>query len=564
MRAFYTNCVTALCLIAASFVLPAAGQNSRTVLPPYSARTNAVPVHLPNGKQTLLPGAASGPFWTKVINAPPASVGAMLLLTDGRVLVHEEPNCSGNGCSGMDFTAWFALTPDATGSYINGTWSQVASMPPSYAPLYFGSAVLADGKVMVEGGEYQCPAGQCAPQWTNLGAIYDPAANTWTSVVPPTLPTPWANIGDAAAIVLADGTYMQSDCCGVALQMQSAPLAAYFNEATSSWTEVNQSSKFDEYDEEGWTLLPSGKVLTVDAYVACPSGQPACTAAGNSGSNSEVWDPTTQTWSSAGSTIVQLWDSNCGQGGGSYEVGPGVLRPDGTVFYTGSSDCSPGHTAIYNSVTGSWAKGPDFPNNDAANDAPGAIETNGNVIVMASAYTGTFSAPAHFYQWNGTSLNLFPAPPNAVNDASFVGHLLVLPTGQIMFTDFTTDVEILTTTGTVKASWRPTVSSAPRRVRRGGTNYLISGTQFNGLTQGAAYGDDFQDATNYPMVRIVNNSTGHVFYCKTHNHSSMGVATGSTPVSTMFDVPANVETGASKLFVVANGIPSPGVGITVQ
>lgn len=566
MRAASLRSAIALCVVLTFiFVVLAAGQSSHQVFPPFAAGQSPLPVHLGNAHtQPSFVQPASGPFWTPVTSVAPASMGAMLLLTDGRVLVHEEPNCSGTGCSGMDYTAWYFLTPDATGSYINGTWSQAASLPPSYAPLYFGSAVLPDGKVLVEGGEYQCPGGQCAPSWTNLGAMYDPAANAWTTVAPPSLPTPWANVGDAASIILPNGTLMQSDCCGVALQMQSAPLAAYFNETTTSWTELNQSTKFDEFDEEGWTLLPNGKVLTVDAYVACPSDQPGCTAAGNSGTNSEVWDPTTQTWSSAGSTIVQLWDSNCGAGGGSYEVGPGVLRPDGTVFYTGSSDCSPGHTAVYNSVTGTWTKGPDFPNSDAANDAPAAIETNGNVIVMASFYSGTFTAPAHFYQWNGTSLSSFPAPPNAVNDASFVGHLLVLPTGQIMFTDFTTDVEILTTAGTYRSAWQPTIGSAPRSVTRGATNYLISGTQFNGLTQAAAYGDDVQDATNYPLVRIVNNGTGHVFYCKTHNHSSMGVATGSTRVSTMFDVPANVEPGASKLYVVANGILSAPKSITVQ
>jgi hypothetical protein len=298
--------------------------------------------------------------------------------------------------------------------------------------------------------------------------------------------------------------------------------------------------------------------------VACPSDQPACTAAGFSGSNSELWNPGTQTWSSAGSTIVQLWDSNCGAGGGSFEVGPAILRPNGTVFYTGASDCSPGHTAIYNSATGKWTGGPNFPNNDAANDAPAAIETNGNVIVMASPFTGTFSAPANFYEWNGTKLNLFPAPPNAVNDASFVGHLLVLPTGQVMFTDFSTDVEILTTAGPYKSSWQPTIHSAPASVNAGGVNYSISGTQFNGLTQGAAYGDDLQDATNYPLVRIVNNATGHVFYCKTHGHSTMGVATGGTRVSTKFDVPANIELGPSELYVVANGIPSAPQSISVQ
>jgi putative aminopeptidase FrvX len=44
----------------------------------------------------------------------------------------------------------------------------------------------------------------------------------------------------------------------------------------------------------------------------------------------------------------------------------------------------------------------------------------------------------------------------------------------------------------------------------------------------------------------------------------MGVATGSTSVSTNFDVAAGTETGASTLVVVANGIPSAAVSVTVQ
>jgi hypothetical protein len=43
----------------------------------------------------------------------------------------------------------------------------------------------------------------------------------------------------------------------------------------------------------------------------------------------------------------------------------------------------------------------------------------------------------------------------------------------------------------------------------------------------------------------------------------MGVATGSTPVSTNFDVPAGAETGTSTLVVIANGIASMPVTVTV-
>jgi hypothetical protein len=44
----------------------------------------------------------------------------------------------------------------------------------------------------------------------------------------------------------------------------------------------------------------------------------------------------------------------------------------------------------------------------------------------------------------------------------------------------------------------------------------------------------------------------------------MGVATGSALVSTKFDVPADIELGPSKLYVVANGIQSPPQRISVQ
>ena len=103
---------------------------------------------------------------------------------------------------------------------------------------------------------------------------------------------------------------------------------------------------------------------------------------------------------------------------------------------------------------------------------------------------------------------------------------IVLPTGQVLFTHQTTDVNIYTPLGTPNAAWAPTITSVPSSLSLGST-YTISGTQFNGLTQGAYYGDDRQSATNYPLVRITNNATSHVFYARTHGHSSMGVATGS-------------------------------------
>lgn len=482
---------------------------------------------------------ASAQTWQPLTNQPPISAGAMLLLTDGSVIVHSEPNCL--TCTSTDYSSWYKLTPDADGSYVNGSWSQLAPFPSGYAPLYFGSVVLPDGRVVVEGGEYNCASGSCNSVWTNLGALYDPLKNTWTPVQPP---AGWTTIGDAQSVILPNGTYMQANCC--------TKQQALFNPSTLTWTATGKN-KFDINDEEGWTLLPNGKVVTVDAYVFQYDA---------AGTNSELYTPSTGAWASAGSTIEQLWDSCGGANLASYEVGPAILRPDGTVFATGANTCGPGHTAIYNSHTGTWTAGPDYPAGYGNADGPAALEPNGNVLTFSSP--SRFYPPAgQFFEWNGSTLALTSSPPSAVEDASYVGHLLVLPSGQVMFTDFTTNVEVFTPAGTYDPAWAPTVSGVPGNLKRGRT-YKVSGTQFNGFSQANAYGDDFQDATNYPLVRLVNSATGHVFYCRTHNPSTMAVATGSKQVSTSFDIPAGAETGQSELFVIANGIPSSPVFVTVQ
>src|SRR5271167_1194724 len=482
-------------------------------------------------------GAASAQTWTPVNNVPNIGAGAELLLTDGRVLVHDESGNSGT------WGNWWTLTPDINGSYATGTWSQVATLPSGYGPLYFASAVLPDGRVDVQGGEYN----NGGSSWTKLGAIFDPTVNPpmgqWKSV---TAPSGWGNIGDAQSVILTTGVLMLADCCSTQEALADKPF-------TPVWTATG-TNKFDENDEEGWVLLPGGKVLTVDAYVGSYQ---------SNGMNSEIYDPSTGSWTSAGSTQVQLWDSSANCGGASrasYEEGPIVLRPDGTVFATGANRCAAGHTAIYKVSTGTWTAGPDFPSNLDIADGPAALLPNGNVLMMTSP--GIYGTGGVFFEWNGSSLNQVPAPPNGPGDSSYYGHLLVLPTGQVLFTDFSSDVEIYTSPGTPYPGLAPSALLTQAVLARG-SSLTLFGFKFNGASQASAYGDDFQDATNYPIVRITNKSTGHVFYCRTHDHNSMAVGYQG-PAYTHLDIPSNVETGASYLEIVANGIASQKYQIAIE
>lgn len=464
--------------------------------------------------------------WRPLTNQPSFEATLALLLTDGTVI-----------CQAYESSDWYRLTPDSSGSYINGTWSQIASLPAGYAPLYYASAVLADGRVVIMGGEYNGGSGT-----TDQGAIYDPVANTWTALPPP---AGWNAIGDASSTVLADGRFLLANPYGQNL--------AILDPASLTWT-PSAASKPETNAEENWTLLPNGNVLTVDLI--------------HTSDKPDVWlyVPSEDNWLGAGDLPVFL------TGAGTNEIGPPVLRTNGTVFYPGTCAINSSLLCTSNAPTafydpsknplggGTWREGPNFPDGLDIADGPGALLPNGDILLMTSP--GLQQTGAVFFLLEGERFNPVAGPPRASVDSSYYGHMLLLPTGQVFFTDDSSDVEIFTPAGTYEQVWAPKIKNAPSQVQAGST-YLISGTQFNGLSQGASYGDDAQMATNYPLVRVTNAASGHVAYWRTHDHSTMGVATGSKIVSTHFDVPLSAEPGATTLVVVANGIPSLPVNVTV-
>ena len=461
-----------------------------------------------------LPVVAHAQTVTHLKNQPPSGAQLTFQLTDGTVLAQSFSDSN-----------WYILTPDNTGSYVNGTWKKVASLPSGYSPDAFASQVLADGRVLIEGGEYSNGGNFTL---TNQGAIYDPVANTWTMVNPP---AKWQNIGDSPSTVLPNGKFLLGD----KLNEKYAELTP----STMTWKVLTVTGKADFNAEEGWTLLPDGTIETVDV---------------KDNPNTEDFNPSTKTWSTLGTTPVNLQGPPC-CGCINYppknkcyfppgETGPAILRPDGTVFATGAlhSGQSTGHTAVYTPGSG-WAKGPDFPNGDDAGDNFASLLPNGHVLVQATS--------GSLYEFDGTNLTN--------THIGGVGSTMVLPTGQVLLGGS----EVYASTGSYQTAWQPTITSVPTTLTRG-TTYKISGTQFNGLSQANAFGDEYQTSTNYPLVQITNNGTHHVFYARTHDHSTMGVATGSKTVSTNFDVPSGMETGASSLVVIANGIPSAATSVTVQ
>lgn len=191
---------------------------------------------------------------------------------------------------------------------------------------------------------------------------------------------------------------------------------------------------------------------------------------------------------------------------------------------------------------------------------------NGRVLCVTSPLAeGTaakdYPGPSYFFEFDGQAFTPIAAPSTGTSPA-FAFRFLLLPSGQVLAANGSSDVEIYTPDGDPDPAWAPRVVNCPNLVSAGAT-YRLQGTQLNGVSQAVSYGDDASMATNYPLVRLRRPDAGLVWFCRTHDHETMAVATGKAVVATNFDVPAYIGIGPAVLDVIANGIASEAVAVTV-
>jgi hypothetical protein len=463
--------------------------------------------------------------WQSMTNRPPIGVSTMVLLTDGTIL------CRGDDGTATGGRQWLRLTPSAAGSYVDGVWSVAA--PSQNSRRYYASAVLANGTVLVAGGEESDGGADL-----NAAELYDPKTDTWKP-----LPTPggWTAIGDAPCCVLADGRVLLGSILTTS--------TALYDPASNAWWP--SGNKDDRSDEETWTLLPDGTVLAVE----CDNHPKA-----------EKYLPSQNRWVSAGTLPVELVQAS------SHEIGPAILMADGRVLALGAT----GHTALYSrppspDLPGTWLPGPDLPPDTngvqlITKDAPAALLPNGRVLCVTSPLAeGTepkgYPGPSYFFEFDGHAFTPIAAP-STKDSPAYAFRLLLLPSGQVLAANGTSELQVYTPDGNPDPAWAPRVVDYPKVISPG-TTYRCHGTQLNGLSQAVSYGDDATMATNYPLVRLRRPDAGLVWFCRTHDHQTMAVATGSAVVATNFDVP-DLGVGPAWLDVIANGIASEAVSVDVE
>lgn len=455
--------------------------------------------------------------WTQLANQPAsASGGVMLLLNDGTVI------CK-NTAGGGNGTGWSRLTP-VNGSYVNGTWSTIASMAKDR--LYFSTQVLPDGRVYACGGEYGAGG--------NNGEVWSPITNTWTTAGG----AGWNfayNISDANSEILPDGTVLQAY-----VDEPNTDSNWYWHPATNTYTRAKNCVRWN--NEAVWIKLPDSSIIFFDNY----------------STTSERFRFQTGLFTNDGTGTENTFDTFV------YEEGPGFLLPNGEAFFTGSTPVTQFYTPTGTAAPGTFTSGPALPSNSGGPDAPGAMMPNGHVLLAlsptpysATVSAGEFPSPTTFYEYDYTT-NIFttltaPGGGANLNNATYIYTMLVLPDGSVLFsTQGSKKYYVYKPTAGPIAAGQPTISTV---TRENCDTFQITGTLFNGISEGAAYGDDWQMSTNYPIVRLTNAT--NTYYATTFNWNRIGaVMTGSLPDTCIFRLPAALPVGTYSVTVVANGNPS--------
>lgn len=450
--------------------------------------------------------------WTPLKTPPPyPAYGAQILLSDGSIFF--KTNHGGDNYGNQ----WIRYIPDDKGHYVNGTWSKDVS-PMISTRIDFSSQLLKDGRVYVAGGEYGTGGSRVE--------VYDPIANNWTSI-------PWSNghISDANLEILDDGRILQSVVGNGTAMWLFDPVSNTFTKGASL---VN-----GRYSEATWVKLPDNSILQVNTGAT----------------TSERYIPSLEKWVADATVPVSLFDPY------GFETGPGFLLPNGKAIYFGSRGATALYTPSGSQAPGSWIAGPPIPNGYGQPDAIGFMLANGKILLAVTpppTSDNHFPSPMYYYEYDYRtgSYEQVNAPGGGLSTGSpaFVTQGVDLPDGTIMYTQQNSSrVYIYTPDGDQVDSGKPVIEKAMVKVAC--QEYILTGSLFNGISEGAIYGDDVQMNTNYPIAHLTA-ADGTVRYGRTHDWNSTGVQRYGKKDTVFLTLPKDLPQAVYNLSLSANGIIS--------
>jgi len=288
-----------------------------------------------------------------------------------------------------------------------------------------------------------------------------------------------------------------------------------------------------------------------------------------------LYNPTTNTWAD-GPDISGTLNGIPSPFGA--DDAPGAVLPNGHVIFAADAGVS-GFTSSGNITSGSaiitgipstailqvfWSvNGAGIPGGayivsvdsptQVTISSPATATTSGDAI----SWGGTYSLPTELFDFDprtDTLTQVTSALPdgNLPYQGSYPARMLILPTGQLLFSDASSQLWVYTSSGTPNPSLRPLITDVRYR---GDGKFTLAGFQLNGQSAGAAYGDDDQMDSNYPIIRMVNLN-GNVFYARTSDWSKFGVGNGGGRETVEFTLNPGVTPGDYALIVSGAGISS--------
>lgn len=404
--------------------------------------------------------------------------------------------------------------------------------------------------------------------------IYNVAANSWTQTGSKVYPDQSDEEGWAK---MPDGTVINYDL--FESKSTGGSYAEKYNPATGTWSSISPS----DGTALGTIPLLSSSALgsELGPIMRLQDGRVFVIGATQ---HTAIYNPATNTWS-AGPDIMGTLSNAANPGGTLSPFGAddaaAAETPNGHIIFLADAGASQ-FTSSGNITTGSkvitnipstailqvgWAvagTGISSGSTIVSVDSSTQITINNNATATTTGvsikFGGTFSSPTQFFDFNPATnaispLAVTPAGAN-LNSGAYPKRFLTLPTGQVLFSDASSQAWIYTPDGSASPQYKPVINSI---AYNGGGIFTLTGKQLNGQSGGAAYGDDDQMDTNYPVVRFVaTDGSGNVFYAKTTNWSSVAVAGGITTPQTVSVTlnPAMTAPGNYAMIVGGAGIAS--------
>ena len=277
------------------------------------------------------------------------------------------------------------------------TWAAGGTMAAGrYLPAM---SILTNGKVIVAGG-------QTLAAYVATAELYDPSTNTWSAA-----PSMSAARGIPSSALFGNGKLLVAGGYNGAAFLATAEA---YDPATNTWSSAGTMATLRAFGMA--VRLANGKVLVAGGENTSINTPTALASA-------ELYDPATNTWSSAGTMANARY------------AGTGSLLPNGKVVVEGglnTAGTALTATDIYDPATNTWSAGPAMAAAHAGD--VGTVLPNGLVLVAAGINgAGTAGATSEIYN---SATNAWSSAGN-VSTARYLPGGAPLTTGDFLVIDGT-------------------------------------------------------------------------------------------------------------------------------